>query len=54
MTDVQLDVIMPISLYDDAPLTQQFWLEDHPISHSYKHLASIKTITSGVQPNSVR
>jgi hypothetical protein len=49
VTDAQLDKTVPISLYGDAPLTLQFWLEDHPISHSYKHLASIKTIVSHLQ-----
>ncbi|CAN5566398.1 hypothetical protein BH10CHL1_BH10CHL1_07470 [soil metagenome] len=42
ITDAQLDVAAPISLYGDTPLTLQFWLEDHPVSHAYKHLASIK------------
>jgi hypothetical protein len=46
MTDAQLDIAAPISLYGDAPLTLQFWLEDHPISHSYKHLANIKAAIS--------
>jgi hypothetical protein len=45
MTDAQLDAAVPISLYGDAPLTLQFWLEDHQVSHSYKHLASIKAAT---------
>jgi hypothetical protein len=42
MTDAQLDLAVPNSLYGGAPLTLQFWLEDHPVSHSYKHLAEIK------------
>ena len=42
MTDAQLDAAVPISLYGDAPLTLQFWLEDHQITHSYRHLAAIK------------
>lgn len=42
MTDAQLDKAALISLYGDTPLTLQFWLEDHPISHAYKHLAAIK------------
>jgi hypothetical protein len=42
LTDEQLDTVVPISLYNDAPLTLQFWLEDHQVSHSYKHLANIK------------
>lgn len=46
LTDAQLDVAVPNSLYGDTPLTLQFWLEDHSISHSYKHLANIKAMTS--------
>ena len=42
MTDAQLDTAVPISLYGDAPLTLQFWLEDHQVTHSYRHLANIK------------
>lgn len=42
LTDDQLDTAVPNSLYGDAPMTLQLWLEDHPISHSYKHLAAIK------------
>jgi hypothetical protein len=45
LTEAQLDIAVPISLYADAPLTLQFWLEDHQVSHSYKHLASIKAAT---------
>ncbi len=54
MTDAQLDTTVPNSLYGDAPLTLQFWLEDHPISHSYKHLANIKTMAGKLQLNGVR
>jgi hypothetical protein len=54
MTDAQLDKCVTMSLYGDAPLTLQFWLEDHPISHSYKHLANIKTMISSVQQEPVR
>lgn len=42
LTDEQLDTAVPNSLYGDAPMTLQLWLEDHPISHSFKHLAAIK------------
>ena len=45
MTDEQLDAAVPISLYGDAPLTLQFWLEDHQVTHSYRHLAAIKAAT---------
>jgi hypothetical protein len=42
-TDEQLDRAAPVSLNSDAPLTCQFFLEDHPVRHSYHHLARIKT-----------
>ncbi|MCE7988372.1 MAG: DUF664 domain-containing protein [Caldilinea sp. CFX5] len=45
LIDEQLDIAVPNSLYGDAPMTLQLWLEDHPISHSYKHLAAIKAAT---------
>jgi hypothetical protein len=41
-TDEQLDRAAPVSLNSDAPLTCQFFLEDHPVRHSYHHLAGIK------------
>ena len=42
-TDEQLDRAAPVSLNSDAPLTCQFFLEDHPVRHSYHHLARIKS-----------
>ena len=42
LTDAQLDSAAPISLNADAPLTCQFFLEDHPVRHSYHHLARIR------------
>ena len=42
MTDVELDRAANVSLYDDAPLTCQFVLEDHAVRHSYHHLAGIR------------
>jgi hypothetical protein len=42
LTDEQLDSAAPISLNADAPLTCQFFLEDHPVRHSYHHLTKIK------------
>ena len=42
LSDEQLDRAVPVSLYSDAPLTCQFWLEDHPVRHSYHHLARLK------------
>ena len=42
LTDAQLDTAAPISLNADAPLTCQFFLEDHPVRHSYHHAARIR------------
>lgn len=42
ITDEQLDKAAPISLNSDAPLTCQFFLEDHAVRHSYHHTAKIK------------
>jgi hypothetical protein len=41
LTDEQLDRAVTNSLYDDAPLTCQFMLEDHAVRHSYHHMAVI-------------
>jgi hypothetical protein len=43
LTDEELDSAAPVSLNSDAPLTCQFFLEDHAVSHSYHHLARIRT-----------
>jgi hypothetical protein len=40
--DRELDCAAPISLNSNAPLTCQFFLEDHAVRHSYHHLAGIK------------
>ena len=42
LTDAELANAAPVSLYGDAPLTCQFFLEDHPVRHSYHHLAKIR------------
>ena len=42
MSDEELDRASAISLNDHAPLTCQFFLEDHPVRHSYHHLARIR------------
>ncbi len=42
LTDEELDRAATISLYGDAPLTCQFWIEDHALRHSYHHLARIQ------------
>ena len=40
--DDELDQAAAISLNADAPLTCQFFLEDHAVRHSYHHLARIR------------
>ncbi|HTL05220.1 MAG TPA: DinB family protein [Gemmatimonadales bacterium] len=42
LSDEQLDRAAPVSLNSDAPLTCQFFLEDHAVRHSYHHLAAIR------------
>ncbi len=42
ITDEQLDRANPVSLNSDAPLTCQFFIEDHALRHSFHHLARIK------------
>jgi len=43
MSDEALDRAAPVSLNADAPLTCQFFLEDHAVRHSYHHLAKIRS-----------
>lgn len=40
--DADLDRVAPNSLYGNAPLSCQFFLEDHPVRHSFHHLAKIR------------
>jgi hypothetical protein len=42
LRDDQLDLATPNSLHADAPVTTQFWIENHPLAHAYRHLASIR------------
>ena len=42
LSDEELDRAAAVSLYADAPLTCQFFLEDHAMRHSYHHLAAIR------------
>jgi hypothetical protein len=41
-SDEQLDAAATISLNADAPLTCQFFLEDHAVRHSFHHFARIR------------
>lgn len=42
LSDTELDRAAPVSLNSDAPLTCQFFLEDHAVRHSFHHLAAIQ------------
>ena len=42
LQDAQLDRAAPISLNAGAPLTCQFFPEDHAVRHSYHHTAAIR------------
>lgn len=42
LSDAELDSAAPVSLNADAPLTCQFFIEDHALRHSYHHLAKIR------------
>jgi len=42
LSDEELDRAAPVSLNSDAPLTCQFFVEDHALRHSYHHLARIR------------
>jgi hypothetical protein len=42
LSDDELDRAAGVSLNADAPLTCQFFLEDHPVRHSYHHFARIR------------
>ncbi|HMQ31728.1 MAG TPA: DUF664 domain-containing protein [Chloroflexaceae bacterium] len=48
LRDEQLDLATPNSLHADAPVTTQFWIENHPLAHAYRHLASIKAALSSL------
>lgn len=42
LTNEELDSAAEVSLYANAPLTAQFFIEDHALRHSYHHLASMR------------
>jgi hypothetical protein len=42
LSEAQLAKAAAVSLYDDAPVTCQFVLEDHAVRHSYHHFAAIR------------
>lgn len=49
LSDEELDRAATVSLNADAPLTTQFMLEDHPVRHSYHHLAAIRKALASAQ-----
>ena len=44
--DKELDTAVTVSLNDDAPLTCQFFLEDHAVRHSFHHLAVMRAAST--------
>jgi hypothetical protein len=42
LSDIEFDRAAPVSLNSDAPLTCQYFLEEHAVRHSYHHLAGIR------------
>ncbi len=42
LSDDQLAQAVPVSLYANAPLTCQFFIEDHAMRHGYHHIAKIR------------
>jgi hypothetical protein len=44
-SDEELDSAAAVSLNGDAPLTAQFFIEDHALRHSFHHLAKIRAAT---------
>ena len=40
--DADLERVAPNSMYGNAPLTCQFFLEDHAVRHSFHHLAKLR------------
>jgi hypothetical protein len=44
LSEEQLTRAVPVSLYGDAPLTCQFFLEDHAVRHSYHHLSRMRRV----------
>jgi hypothetical protein len=52
-TDQELDRAAPFSLSYGAPVTAQFVLEDHPVRHSWHHLANIRKAIRGAERHPV-
>ena len=48
-SEEELAQAVPVSLYADAPLTCQFFIEDHALRHSYHHLAKIQSTLNALK-----
>jgi hypothetical protein len=46
LSDADLDNAATVSLNADAPLTTQFFIEDHALRHSFHHLSRIQATLS--------
>ena len=44
LSDEELDQAVPLSLHFDAPLTTQYFIEFHPLRHSYWHMADVRAL----------
>jgi hypothetical protein len=44
LSDEELETATPNSYYDGAPMTCQFWIEDHELRHSFHHLDVIRRV----------
>ena len=42
LSDDELDRAAPVSLNANAPLTTQFFIEDHALRHSFHHLSRVR------------
>ena len=47
--DWQLDLAAPISYNANAPLSLQFWIEDHPVRHSFHHLDRMRVAVEALR-----
>jgi len=52
MSDEELDRANKVSLNGDAPLTTQFFIEDHALRHSWHHLAKLRAAVAGALESS--
>ena len=48
-SDAELDRASPVSLHWNAPLTTQYFIEEHPLSHSYEHAAAIRSAIGTIE-----